>query len=218
MGKEEHSTKRVRLVTAASKDLLHQTIGHCPWPVGSWVQEVSSSNCLYSLVVQESGDSPRKVWEVNETQELEGRGVWKVEWHIMSKGSETGLRRPRNFLAELLPLSLLPRSLRTSPDALLTSRASLLQGPPGQPGASRAAQDMLFLAPAATSGCQTLNQSITIPCGQPVVPNLREGLAPTPTGPGGSLKTAPTVLCDHLISRLHRGQGLPFFFHQQESE
>lgn len=33
-GEEEHSTKRVRLVTAASKNLLHQTIGHCPWPVG----------------------------------------------------------------------------------------------------------------------------------------------------------------------------------------
>ena len=48
-----------------------------------------------------------------------------------------------------------------------------------QPGASGAAQDMLFLAPAATSGRQTLNQPTTIPCGQPLVPNLREGLAPT---------------------------------------
>lgn len=71
---------------------------------------------------------------MNQTQELEGRSVWKGEWHVMSKGLETGLRRPRNFLAELFPLSLLPRSLHTSQDTPLTSRASFLQGPPGQPG------------------------------------------------------------------------------------
>lgn len=56
VGEEEHSTKRVRLVTAGSKELLHQTVGHSSWSVGPGFKEVSSN----SVVVWEPLKHPRR--------------------------------------------------------------------------------------------------------------------------------------------------------------
>lgn len=109
MGEEEHSTKRVRLVTAGSKDLLHQTVGHSFWSVGPGFKEVSSNSLPLPLGGVGAIEASLKIWNENKTQELEGKAVWRVEWHAKRKGLETGPGKPKDFLTELLPLSSLLR-------------------------------------------------------------------------------------------------------------